>query len=1181
VRIISPVLSLAIWSGLANGVVQAQPKITEYTLPTVGAGASAIARGSDGNLWLTETTVGKIAMVTPTGAITEFSIPTRDAQPRGIVAGPDGNLWFTEYGSGKIGRITPAGAITEFGLPQSTSGPSSIAPGADGALWFTESLLDKIGRVTTAGAVTEYSLPAGSTPLGIAAGPDGNMWFTEAGANQVGRITTAGLIDHYALVPILAAQSGLAPGSIVSGPQGRLWFTTTGGIWSITTSGEPAQYPMPDRGARPTDIAIAADGSLWYTESTKSKVGRLSPEGVLVDWATPTANAAPAGIVAGPDGNLWFIENTGNRVGVAIPPAGSVAALLTLSRSSLSFTTWAGGPVPASQVLSVTATRATPFTATVSVAISYGRSWLTVSPSGLLITDQMLTVSVDATNIGTYGAYPGAILLTAGDLTQIVPVTMNITKPPKTGNVTVSPTSLSFTYALQGSAPDPQLLRILDATPGVSFTPVTISTTTLSPPNGRWLTITTAGGGTIPNGGSGTGQMSIQAVIDPVGLGVGVYEATITIAPTGGDPVRVPVTLTVVPQAQAPVSAAPTTVLFTWELGTPAPASQTVRLTLDNAKDSFTTEYTTADWMSVTPRTGTGSTTLTVSVQPAGLVAGTFRNRVNVSLGRFGASAWFDVVVNVVAPQSRVQEFPIVTGATPIMLAKGPDGAMWVTQQNPHSLGRIGPDGTVTDFPTSLLPFGAPFGIASGPDGALWFTEQSASIGRLALNGEVRHFPLRIAASPRGITAGPDGNMWFADQRYSICRITPTGEVTEYVPPSHGTVQYIVAGPDGNLWFLADNSTIGKITTDGHITEYHIPDGSALGITAGPDGNVWFTLPLVAKIAKITPEGIITAYRSANWWDPRMITAGPDGNLWFTDSGPGKIGRITTSGVITEYEIPTFVAEPFGIAAGADGNIWFTEIRAKQIGRVLLSSQQPSILSIGNAASYQGPDVAPGEIVTISGSDLGPANPLGVTLDNDGKVATAAGGVTVTFNGRPAPLLYVSATQINCVVPYEVAGQGNIEVKLTYAGRSAARRVNVAAAIPAVFTADGSGKGQGAITNAGGGQNSVANPAAAGDVVILYVTGEGQTNPASVTGAVTVASLGSSGPVTPRPVLPVIVYIGGKTATLEFVGEAPAMVAGVLQINARIPSGIASGNLPLVVTLGTSVSQSGVTVAVK
>lgn len=73
-----------------------------------------------------------------------------------------------------------------------------------------------------------------------------------------------------------------------------------------------------------------------------------------------------------------------------------------------------------------------------------------------------------------------------------------------------------------------------------------------------------------------------------------------------------------------------------------------------------------------------------------------------------------------------------------------------------------------------------------------------------------------------------------------------------------------------------------------------------------------------------------------------------------------------------------------------------------------------------------------------------------------------------------------------------------------------------------------------------------------GDVVILYVTGEGQTNPASVTGAVIVASLGSSGPVTPRPVLPVIIYIGGKTATLEFVGDAPAMAAGVLQINARV-----------------------------
>jgi len=76
--------------------------------------------------------------------------------------------------------------------------------------------------------------------------------------------------------------------------------------------------------------------------------------------------------------------------------------------------------------------------------------------------------------------------------------------------------------------------------------------------------------------------------------------------------------------------------------------------------------------------------------------------------------------------------------------------------------------------------------------------------------------------------------------------------------------------------------------------------------------------------------------------------------------------------------------------------------------------------------------VSPGEIVTVFGTGLGPASPLQTAIDpTTGKVATTLGNVQVLFNGYPAPLTYVSASQINCVVPYELAQltQPYVEVK--------------------------------------------------------------------------------------------------------------------------------------------------------
>lgn len=97
--------------------------------------------------------------------------------------------------------------------------------------------------------------------------------------------------------------------------------------------------------------------------------------------------------------------------------------------------------------------------------------------------------------------------------------------------------------------------------------------------------------------------------------------------------------------------------------------------------------------------------------------------------------------------------------------------------------------------------------------------------------------------------------------------------------------------------------------------------------------------------------------------------------------------------------------------------------------------------------------------------------------------------------------------------------------------------------------------------------------------MVLYLTGEGQTSPAGVTGSVTVAP--PLRPVTPQPLLPVNVFIAGQQATVSFYGEAPGIVAGVLQVNVQIPLGAGTGDLPVQVSVGANRSQLGVTVSVQ
>jgi uncharacterized protein (TIGR03437 family) len=244
-----------------------------------------------------------------------------------------------------------------------------------------------------------------------------------------------------------------------------------------------------------------------------------------------------------------------------------------------------------------------------------------------------------------------------------------------------------------------------------------------------------------------------------------------------------------------------------------------------------------------------------------------------------------------------------------------------------------------------------------------------------------------------------------------------------------------------------------------------------------------------------------------------------------------------------------------------------------------LANATPSLTAAGvvNAATFQYGPIAPGEIVSLFGSALGPPSPAFLTLTNPRLVANSLAGVRVYFNGIPAPMLYASAGQVNVVVPYAVAGKSTAEVQLEYLGvMSNPVVLQVAATAPGVFSITGSGHGAGAVLNARDGSvNSAANPAASGDWVSIFATGAGITTPASIDGFVASAPL-------PLPSAQVSVTIGGLPCQLNFAGSAPGLVSGVLQINAQVPSGLSPGAaVPIQVRMGSATSLPLVTLAVQ
>lgn len=252
--------------------------------------------------------------------------------------------------------------------------------------------------------------------------------------------------------------------------------------------------------------------------------------------------------------------------------------------------------------------------------------------------------------------------------------------------------------------------------------------------------------------------------------------------------------------------------------------------------------------------------------------------------------------------------------------------------------------------------------------------------------------------------------------------------------------------------------------------------------------------------------------------------------------------------------------------------------------------------SVLNAASFSADALAPGQLVTIFGRSLGPGTL--VLASPDTAFPAELSGTRVLFNNIAAPMIYTSAGQVSAVVPFSVVPQARADVVVEYQGRrSPPVSIFVTSSAPGLFTSDGSGSGAAAVLNVDSVTGAVSlntpqNPAPRGGIIVAYITGAGRTDPPSVDGAVA-TGVG-------RMALPVeagLEFFGAMSGLgstrcesdpwcqpvqVLYAGPAPGIVAGVAQVNMRLPdSQSASGTHSLGISVGGLWSQFYATVSVR
>src|SRR5271157_4225867 len=1148
---------------------------------------TGVALDSAGNLYITDADHERIRKVSG-GTITTVAGngtygfsgdggPATSASlggPRGVAVDSAGNLYMAELFNDRIRKVS-AGTISTFagngafrysgdGGPAASASlnyPTGVALDSAGNLYIADSSNNRIrgvagGTITTiagngfenfsgdGGLATSASL---SLPEGVAADSAGNLYIADSG-NQRIRKVSGGTITTIAGNGILgfSGDGGPATSASLYWPQGvavdsagNLYIADTGNQrirqesgGTITTVAGNGAYGFSGDGGpatsaslnNPAGVAVDSAGNLYIADTDNHRIRKVAG-GTITTVAgngasryfgdggpATSASLEPRGVSVDSAGNLYIADSWNSRIRevLAAKPA------VQVSTSSLSFSAQAtGAPAPTQSFSIASVVPGLGFSLTVATT---GGNWLSVTPqSGA--APRLINVVADPSTLTSPGAYQGTITIATPDgnpPTATVNVTFQVSPAQPAALAPLDPRSFSFAFAKSTPA---QSQRLTISNAGGGTLNFTAAATITTPAGARWLTLSQGSGQALPSS-----PVILTVTADPTGLGAGTFTGTVSVT-AGSTTLSVPVTMTISALDQA-IRLSQRGLFFTAiAQGGVIPPQTFAVLNIGTGVVAWTAKAipipTTPAWFSVSPTSGSTNAAqsppaITVNVDPSKLaVAGTYYGLVEVDAPTAANSPQVLTVVLQLLPAGADTGATLAPGSllyTTIAGASSP-GSQNVQVYNIAAKAKSFRSVVSTDPGLSIVTL--PTDATLDPQNPTPIVVQ----------------PLTTALGP-GVYTGAV-TLEFDDGR--VIRLTVKVIVTKAGGISSARIMRSNARADSPADAAGCTPTkLQPILTAPNeafnsLTGY----GVKLGVFVEDDCGV----PLESGSVKVSfSNGDTTSTLQplqGGLWEGTWYTHNPSASVNLrvhaTDT-QGISGDLQTNGTQASQTPPAFDAG--------------------------------GIISVFGGANFA--PLAPGEAISIYGSGL-PEATLGTPPP---PLSTMLVDTTVTIQGVPLPLYYVSDLQVNAVVPYSL-GDNSLNAPLqilVQRGDTLSQPVYVTmtTAEPTIYG------GPGGITDYPSDYPasppytvSASTPAHAGDIIVLYCLGLGAVSPPVADGGL---------PTGLSYAAPIQMTIGDQAATVLFQGLTPQFPA-IYQVNAVIPAGVTKGaSVPVTISLGGQTS---------
>ena len=1046
-----------------------------------------------------------------------------------------------------------------------------------------------------------------SQTLNISSSPVNSISFTAAFSNASWLTVSPTNANTPAAVSLTANPAGLNPGV----------YNTTINLTSPTATAVSVAVIFTVN--NPGTPLVPSPNNLTFTYQP----GAPLPQAQTINVATGNASG-PFVLTPVNNANWLLLGQSGNSITVAVnpgslnpgivyvggiqigpqngqPPVIVPVALyyfpspqLTVSPTSLTFNYQIGAANNTVQKNVSVSPASSTFSASATVP-NGTTQWLAVSP-----TSGSGSLSVNVLPAGLpVGTYQGKVTVSAAGASPVdIPVTLNVNTQPL---LDITPAILNFTYQVGTPNPANQTVTPTSTTTGLPYTVAATS-------QGNWLGVS-VGNAVTPN----PATVSVNAS----GLPAGSYTGQLIFNAVGAanNPQTVNVNLTV---TNNPTFVAnPNPMIFNHEIGQPPPANQSLSITSGGSSAlTFTASGTgtsgNINWLLIgSPTSNTTPASLPVGVNPGGLAAGAYNG--SIQINSTGAAAQLNVPVTLNVSTVALLNLPTSLSFTSVVSSQpgqqGPSQTITVTSTG-ESVNYTVTASTSTPAGSNWLVVGSPNGpasvttpssfiVAANPTGLQAGVYQGSLLVHLSNGNPDVTIPVTYSVTAGNLTVSPASLSFTqaagggapaaqnititssgANLGFSVLTSVSTSANWLSASPASGTTPGTVA-VSVNAGSLSPGNYTGAVT----ITSSNAgnsPQTVTVNLTVGQPQNINVTptsLNFGSQIQSPAPATQTVAVTASNGSLPFAAAV-------TTTNGPaGWLSVTPTSGTATQTATNLTVAvNPTGLNAGTyNGTITITGQNASNgaqtvtVTYTVTAIPTPVPTRVQNAGDGSIGPVAPGEIISIFGTNLGPTTGVTTIVTPAGFFQTTVAETQVLFDNIPAAMWYASATQVNAIVPYEIAGRATTTMQVVYRGTpSVSLNLQVAQAAPGFFLIPGTT--QAASSNQNGTINGVQAPAPRNTSIVLYATGEGPTTPAGVTGLVI--------PPDParlkHPVAPVTVTIGGVIADVQYVGSAPGFVSGALQVNVLIPANAPTGGaVPLVMRVGGIANQGLTTIAVQ